>query len=155
MKLLFSPLSLGMGSRRPPPRLMVCTAVTMSVACSAILGGCSDSCTNHIVSTSSSTDGGHDAVLFRRDCGATTGHATHISVVTDGGSPTGGGNAFVADDDHGVAANGPWGGPWASVLWLKADHLLIRHAAGSRIFTRQESVSGITVSYRPEPSVRP
>jgi len=86
--------------------------------------------------------------MFQRDCGATTGFSTQISVVQRGDEPTGSGNTFRADDDHGAAAAGEWGGPWAEVTWLAPDHLLIRYAAKSRLFEQEGEISGVKISYQ-------
>ena len=86
--------------------------------------------------------------MFQRDCGATTGFSTQVSVVAQGEQPSGSGNAFRADDDHGAAAAGTWGGPWAEIRWLAPDQLLIRYAAKSRLFEQEDEVSGIRISYQ-------
>jgi hypothetical protein len=111
-------------------------------------GGCSDACQNTVASSSLSPDGALSAVLFQRDCGATTGFSTQISILRPDDKPTGGGNAFIADDDHGAARVGSWDGPWAEAKWLAPDHLLIRYAAKSRTFKQNDSVSGVKVSYQ-------
>src|SRR5262245_2535310 len=100
------------------------------------LAGCSDSCSNMVVSSLDAPDGRHSAALFQRDCGATTSYSTQISVLAPGEQPSGSGNTLVADDDHGAARTGEWSGPWAEVKWLASDHLLIRYATKSRIFER-------------------
>jgi hypothetical protein len=69
-------------------------------------------------------------------------------VLEQGDEPTGGGNTFRADDDHGAAAAGEWGGPWAEVKWLAPDHLLIRYAARSRLLEQDNEVSGVKISYQ-------
>ncbi len=94
-----------------------------------------------------SPDGKREAVLFQRDCGATTGFSTQISILEVGDTPLGGGNAFRADDDHGAAKAGTWGGSWAEMRWLASDRLLVRYATNSRIFEQDELVSGVSVSY--------
>ena len=86
--------------------------------------------------------------MFQRDCGATTGFSTQISLVEPEEEPSGGGNAFRADDDHGAAATGDWGGPWAEISWLAPDHLLIHYAAKSRLFEQEDEVSGVKISYK-------
>ena len=111
-------------------------------------GGCSDSCGNSVVSRSHSPDGRYEAVLFQRDCGATTGFSTQISVLEAGGAASGGGNVFVADDDHGAARAGDWGGPWAEVEWLSPVRLRIRYAARSRVFEKRGAVKGVAVIYQ-------
>ena len=112
------------------------------------LGACSDSCTNTVVSRKDAPLGKYTAVMFERNCGASTGFSTQISVLDIGHEPSGGGNTFRADDDHGVAFAADWGGPWAETRWLAPDHLLIRYAAGSRLFARVDKVAGVKVSYQ-------
>ena len=112
-----------------------------------MLSACSDTCSNEIVTRVASPDGKHEAVMFKRDCGATTGHSTQVSILETGEALSGGGNTFRADDDHGAAKVAPWGGSWAEMKWLASARLLIRYASNSRLFVQAESVSGVTVSY--------
>jgi hypothetical protein len=114
----------------------------------ALLSACSPLCGNRVVARAEAPDGAYRAVLFQRDCGATTGFSTQISVLRAGEEPTAGGNAFRADGDGAVRA-GSWGGPWAEARWLSARHLLIRYAAGARLFAQAEEVAGIRISYEP------
>jgi hypothetical protein len=109
--------------------------------------GCSDACQNTVASRSRSPNGALTAVLFQRDCGATTGFSTQISILRPDDKPTGGGNAFIANDDRGAARDGSWEGSWAETKWLAPDHLLIRYAAKSRLFKRSDSVSGVKITY--------
>lgn len=112
------------------------------------LNGCADGCANTVVSRADAPGGARSAVLFQRACGATTGFSTQISVLNRGDEPSDGGNAFRADDYHGAAAVGDWGGPWAEMKWLAPDHLLIRYATKSRLFEQDQEVSGIKISYQ-------
>ena len=114
---------------------------------SLILGACSDACSNEVVTRLISPDGEHEAVLFQRDCGATTGFSTQVSILERGDTLSGSGNTFRADDDHGAAETGPWGGSWAEMEWLSSDRLLIRYATNSRLFEQDESVSAVAISY--------
>lgn len=123
-------------------RLTVLTCVSM------LMAGCSEMCSNTVVARSLSPDGDHVAVVFQRDCGATTGFSTQISILDAGERLSGGGNTFRADDDHGAAAVGGWGGPLAQSKWLSPHHLLISYAAKSRIFAQEARTAGVTISYR-------
>lgn len=87
------------------------------------------------------------AVLFSRDCGATTSLSTQLSVMTGSGSPNGSGNAFVADGGSGEL---PTGVPWAEVSWLRDGRLFVRFDASARIFKQERSVNEVTILYRPE-----
>jgi hypothetical protein len=122
--------------------------VFLPTACCILIGACSDPCTNTIVSRVPSPDGQREAVLFQRDCGATTGFSTQISILGGSQQLSGGGNAFIADDDHGAAQAGSWGGSWADLKWLTSDRLLVRYAAKSRLFKQDESVSGVQIAYQ-------
>jgi len=115
----------------------------------AMNAGCSDGCGNTIVTSKEAPDARHAAVLFQRNCGATTGFSTQISVLNAGKQPTGSGNAFNADDDHGAAQAAPWGGPWAELVWLSPSRLLVRYDAMARVFQRSEAVSGVQISFEP------
>jgi hypothetical protein len=117
-----------------------------------LLAGCGDGCRNDIVSRIASPDRGHSAVLFQRDCGATTGFSTQISVLPAGGEPADGGNVFRADSGRDAAIRiGSWQGPWAEMRWLSPRHLLIRYAAGARVFAKAEQMNGIRISYELAP----
>lgn len=129
----------------PVPALLLVPAGAML----AVLPGCADLCANQIVSQVSSPSGRHRAVLFQRDCGATTGFSTQISVLDAEEALAGSGNAFVADDYRGQAETGPWGGPLAEMHWRSADQLVIRYAEGSRLFHRSGQVAGVAISYVP------
>jgi hypothetical protein len=122
------------------------------LALSAVLvGGCSDVCQNAVIDRVRSPEGDFEAVLFQRDCGATAGFSTQVSILAVGEALDGSGNAFVADDDHGKAATGSWGGSWADIRWLSSDTLLVRYAEKSRIFEQDPSVSGVAIQFEPVP----
>ena len=111
------------------------------------LGACDDACSNDVITRTVSPDGKREAVMFQRDCGATSGYSTQISIVDAGEAPAGGGNTFRADGDHGAASLGYWGGSWAETKWIASDRLLVRYADKSRIFEEDDTVAGVSVSY--------
>jgi hypothetical protein len=113
------------------------------------LEGCTADCNDTMVERLLSPDGKHEAVLFQRDCGATTGFTTQISVVVTGEEVSGSGNTFVADDDHGKARVGAWEGPWAEIKWLSANRVRIRYSRKSRIFNQSETVGPVKIVYQP------
>ena len=119
------------------------------VTFSLMLGACGDDGSNAIVKRVASPDGQREAVMFQRECGATTGFSTQVSILELGEPLSGSGNTFRADDDHGAAKTGPWGGSWAEMKWLASDRLLIRYAKHSRLFEQGKSVFGVAVSYEP------
>lgn len=121
-----------------------CAALFL-LAC--LTSGCSDGCENSTISKVGAPTGDLEAVLFQRDCGATTGFSSQVSVADVGKAASGVGNVFVADTDHGAASAASWGGPWVELRWLSPQNLLIRYDAKARVFTQNKSVSGVTVSY--------
>ena len=118
--------------------------LTLSVV---VASGCSDASQNDAIDRVISPDRKYEAVLFQRDCGATTAFSTQVSIIPADGAIEDAGNAFVADDDHGKAAAGSWGGPRAEVRWRSSNELLVRYAEGSRIFEQEASVSGVEVEF--------
>ena len=117
--------------------------------------GCSDTCANEIVTEIASPARDFKAVMFRRDCGATTSYSTQVSILAEGAELSGTGNVYRADDDHGVAPVGKWDGPWAEIRWIGPRQLLVRYAAGSRIFEQSDDQSGISVSYEAVERIAP
>ena len=114
------------------------------------LNGCTsrpELCANRVAIAKPSPSGRHMAVLFQRDCGATIGPSTQISIVDIGREPIGTGNVFVADDGHGAAKPAKWGGPWAAISWAPGDRLLVRYDVKSRVIDRTEARSGVAVGF--------
>lgn len=94
-----------------------------------------------------SPDGRHRAVLFQRDCGATTGFSTQIAVLAAGETLPGRGAAFIADIGGGEVALGAWGGPWAEMRWQSPYRLAVRYARGARIIGQHSAVGRVGISY--------
>ena len=130
-----------------PMRNSVGMAKHVVIICGFVLSGCGDACENQIVSETKSPDSQYSAVIFQRDCGATTGFTTQVSILPLGENPERSGNVFVADDNHGAAQVGSWGGPWVSVKWRNSSHLQVTYAKGSRVFDQTENVGGVSVSF--------
>jgi hypothetical protein len=125
----------------------------------AAFTGCFDfggGCANDQLADRPSPNGRYHAVVFQRDCGATTGFSTQVSVLAAGDSLRNeGGNAFVADDDHGAAPAGSGGGPAVSVRWLTPDTLEVRFHPRSRVFTREARVGAVAIHYVTDSTVVP
>jgi hypothetical protein len=91
-----------------------------------------------------------EAVLFQRDCGATTGFTTQVAIVSKGTDVSAADAIFVADGDHGAASAAEWGGPWAEIEWPSAERLIIRYDRAARVF-RATQQAGVTVDFLPSP----
>jgi hypothetical protein len=107
----------------------------------------SHACSNRVIARTDAPDGRLTATLFQRNCGATTGFSTQISILAPDEQPVGIGNTFRADTDHGTAHAGEWGGPWAEIEWISSSRLLVRYAAKARIFAQKDNVLGVRVGY--------
>jgi len=105
-------------------------------------------CVNEILRIHYSPSKQLKAVVFERECGATTGSSTQISIMpANSDLPNEGGNVFVADTDHGKAPSGPGGGPSVEVEWKGESSLNIAYDNRARIFLRKDSQNGITITY--------
>jgi hypothetical protein len=115
-----------------------------SVGCFNLGGACG----NEILSTFYSPTKQIKAVVFQRDCGATTGFSTQISIMpANSDLPNEDGNVFVADTDHGKSPSGPGGGPPVEVEWKGENSLNIIYDNRARVFLRKDSQNGVTITY--------
>jgi hypothetical protein len=106
----------------------------------ALSGGCG-LCGNDEVVRVASPDAILEAVIFQRNCGATTDFSTQISIVARGASlPDSGGNTYVADRDHGKAPKASWGGPQADVEWSGPRKVKIFTHPDARVFHKESAV---------------
>jgi hypothetical protein len=102
-------------------------------------------CGNQLLQAIPSTNSRRSALVFERDCGATAGFSTQISIVPAGEPlPAGAGNAFTADTDHSAAPSGPGGGPDLEVTWQSSTCLLIRYHPKARVSVEPQ-VEGVTI----------
>jgi hypothetical protein len=113
-----------------------------------VVAGCSDPCSNTIVSSVDAPGGEHRAVLFQRDCGATTSFTTQVAVLRVGETLSGAGGVFVADTDHDVAQAAEWGGPWAEIVWLSPTRLLVRRDANARVFKAARRMKDLQIEFQ-------
>jgi hypothetical protein len=119
-------------------------ALFASSACTSIAGDCG----NELLKERPSPDGKMKAIVFQRDCGATTGFSTQVSVISKDEKLSGeGGNVFAADTNHGEAPSGQGGGPAVEVSWLNENQLLIKHDKRARVLQHPQSPGGVTVLY--------
>ena len=86
----------------------------------------SDLCGNTVVATEISPDRAMKAVLFERNCGATTGFSSQVSVLrADEELPNEGGNVFAANEGRGREATS-WGGPYVALQWRNPRTLSLK-----------------------------
>ena len=114
-----------------------------------LASGCADGCENEVFARVASSDGLHEALMFKRSCGATTGHSTQVAIERPDGVPSFSGTVFVADDNDGAAPAAAWGGPLAQVRWISPTELLIRYGIRSNVYRRDGRVGDIRIRYEP------
>jgi hypothetical protein len=93
-----------------------------------------DGCANEPIAEFASPDGKTKAIVFQRDCGATTGFSTQISLLPTGSTlKNESGNLFVSDTNHGTAPSGPGGGPEVRVSWRSATELVVAYHPHAKV----------------------
>ena len=128
--------------------LLLGLLIAYAVARYAFLKMAASSCGNTVITEATSPAKRLKAVVFQRDCGATTGFSTQVSIFSATDSlPEEAGNTFTSDTDHGAAPTSPADGPEVSIEWEGANSLLIRHHPKARVFTKQSAVDGVRVRY--------
>ena len=127
---------------------MITRIATATFAAGLFLSGCSacDSmCGNEIISSVPSPSGTHYAVVFQRNCGATTGFSTQVSVLPAGKRlPNDPGNTFIADEGHDYSV--PLD---VAVSWDSEKVVRLEYDARLRIFRNESQVRGVKVVYSP------
>ncbi|HEY4164656.1 MAG TPA: hypothetical protein VGM59_16435 [Dongiaceae bacterium] len=110
-----------------------------------------DICGNKIVATAFSPDRAVKAVLFERDCGATTGFSSQVSVLEGGATlPDDGGNVFIANESEGGESTS-WGGPFVALNWRDAHTLELTHESWADIRFKADKLDDVVVVYKTAP----
>jgi hypothetical protein len=115
-----------------------------------LLGGCglAPECGDTVVEHVSSPYGRGAAIVFDRNCGATTAFTTHVAIVDHvDAQPRREDLVFVADADHGAAPSRPGGGPEVRVRWIDGVHLRVAHHPRARAFRREEAHGRVRITY--------
>ena len=119
----------------------------VGLGAAASVGGCLGPCDDEIVARIASPDGRKDALVFVRNCGATTDLSTQVSIVAANGSPTEGVVVFVAESDEPGARRASWGGPWAEARWLSERELLVRYDRLATLFRNEAQEQEVGVRF--------
>jgi hypothetical protein len=97
-------------------------------------------CGNEVFQEALAPNGNLKAVLFQRDCGATTDFSTQISLVSiSEEQPIESGNVFIMEG-HPKDKN-------IEITWLNPTELLIRHTAGLQANKQETLLNGVTITY--------
>ena len=97
-------------------------------------------CANDVMQETASPDGTRRAVVFQRDCGATTWFTTQVAIVWGWSDlPNEPGNVFIADDHPETTKT--------EVRWLDSVTLLVTTKALDGAHKAERHVRGVTVTY--------
>ena len=135
----------------------ICLALLAAVAVALaawlyVLGTALDGlCVNTVVRSEESPDGRFKAVLFERNCGATTGFSSQVSIIgreDELGNEAG--NVFVAGTGDRSGSVAPRGGPMVALRWRHATRLEVRHDSTAAVFRSVRRLGAVRISYLPE-----
>jgi hypothetical protein len=127
------------------PKMMPPRFLHIAILCSVVwLDACT--CDNQVLSRFRSPDGEHDAALFVRNCGATTGPNVQVSVVKRDAIPRGKGNVFIADAVHGSALRAELPSV-VRIHWRADAELQVTMDRRLRVFLQRSTAEGVRVLY--------
>ena len=107
-----------------------------------------DICLNKQLEVYNSPDKRYKTIVFSRNCGATTGISTQISLLNVNEElPNDGGNLFICDDPNGNVKLGSWGGPIVIIEWLSPKKLKISYDKDARIYFARDLVRDVVILY--------
>ncbi|RKE47677.1 hypothetical protein C8J39_2741 [Sphingomonas sp. PP-CC-1A-547] len=88
------------------------------------------------------------AVTATRDCGATTDYATIVRIGRASELQSAASEVFVADSNHGAAAERPGGAIWVKVVWTAPGQLSVAYDSRARVFKRVLDAKGASIRYK-------
>ncbi len=112
-------------------RVLVAASVVL-----LLLAGCGDTCTNDVRASVPSPSGRLHAVVFSRECGATVGFNTQVSLVAAAEQPEDSGNVVVLK-----------GKVPLQLRWQSETELIVTGAAATEQFKREVLVGAVRVRY--------
>ena len=109
-------------------------------------------CDDEVVQEIEAPEGGaFKALVFVRNCGATTDYASSVCLVSPNAkSPQGNAIVFTADSNHGAAPSLPNGALPIAVVWVDSSHLRLIYDSRVRVFRSERLFSGIHIEYSPK-----
>ena len=127
----------------------IATRAAMAVV-AALAAGCDDTsiCSTDVVAVAHEQGSDRYAVTQVRNCGATTGYATVVKVGRAREPQADAAEVFVADADHGAAAQDGRGAIDLRVTWTAPGRLLVVHGVGARMFKQVTRAKGATITVR-------
>ncbi len=125
--------------------------ILLSLTLMVFVSGCDSMCANEVLQEIPSPDNKLKAVIFKRDCGATTGFSTQITIIkTDEKLQNKRGDVFSVDTDHDKVPSGPGGGPKIEVVWKGPRQLQVKHPQKARIYLSVKEIKVSTGIFKKE-----
>src|ERR1041385_8380674 len=106
-------------------------------------------CSLDVIRRMPSPDGRFEAVLFQRNCGATTNFATNLSITRSGSTISNApGNLLVADSDHGRAPLDSGYVVRVTVRWVTPDSVIVHYDSRAHVYKQSMRAHGVSVAYQ-------
>lgn len=120
---------------------IACAVTAICSACLDLTGGCG----NETLADVAAPSGDKRAVVFTRNCGATTEFSAHVSVIAVGDAlPDRGGNVLSVGADH-LSTD-------IDIEWTAPDSLSVRYRVPSGVFAAESRPTGVAVAFIPDSS---
>lgn len=123
--------------------IMACVVAIVQFSSFNLASDCGNEVLQQVVSPNKT----HVAFIFQRDCGATTGFSTQVSIFPAGKNLTDdeAGNVFDCDTNYGKAPSGAGGGPEVNIEWTSNNQMKMSYSQRARIFFKKDSLEGISI----------
>jgi hypothetical protein len=107
-------------------------------------------CGNQIVTEVSSLDNKYKLVVFVRDCGATTGSSTQVSILRNDKDlrEDESGNVLIVSDNYFGSKRNDFGGADVNVKWIASRKVLIKYDYNAEAITKNNEINGIEITYQ-------
>lgn len=103
-------------------------------------------CGEELLHEAYSSETKYKALVLERNCGATTGFSTLVSIqFSDSDYKK---DIFLGDDDHGATPHGRGRSTRVEAEWISKDSLAIYHHEKARVFLSKKKGENLTIIYR-------
>jgi len=106
-------------------------------------------CGNQIVTEQVSPNKKYKAVVYVRDCGATTGFSTQVSILRNNKKlrDDESGNVLTLSDHYYGQYKNYYGGAEVKVMWITNNKLLVHFDSKAEAGIKKNKIDGIEVAY--------
>lgn len=104
-------------------------------------------CENKLFDEKSNFQNNYKAILFVRNCGASTGFSKQLSIIEfDDKLNNDTGNIFISDNNHGNAKSDSFG-PIIEINWIDNKTLKVSYSKNIRVFKKEFIFKNIKIIY--------